>query len=309
VPQVLSLNTVIHDLEKMLAPLIGEHIRMTIQSASDLGAVRVDASQIEQVIVNLAINARDAMPNGGRLFLETQNVEFSSKQQDGDVEIPSGRYVLLKVSDSGIGMDESTKSLIFEPFFTTKERGKGTGLGLSMVYGIIKQSDGFISVNSQPGSGASFSIYLPRVDDEPSPPGTSSTNTSSTSTQAPRGDETVLLVEDDAGLRELARNVLSACGYSVLVVDHGNEAEQLCQERRGSIQLLVTDILMPDVNGVELARRLTQHCPEMRVLFMSGYSEDSIVPRGVIEPGTHFLAKPFTPSALAAKVRDILDKP
>jgi two-component system cell cycle sensor histidine kinase/response regulator CckA len=278
---------------------------MTIETATDLGAVRVDESQIEQVIVNLAINARDAMPNGGRLCLQTQNVEFSSKQQDGDVEIPGGRYVVLKVSDTGTGMDATTKSRIFEPFFTTKEQGKGTGLGLSTVYGIVKQSDGFVSVSSQPGSGTSFSIYLPRVDEVfSSAPGKSPIRA-----QTPRGDETVLLVEDDVGLRELARNALSACGYSVLAVNHGQEAEQLCQERRGAIQLLVTDIRMPGVNGVELARRITQHCPEMRVLFMSGYSEDSIVPRGVIEPGTHFLAKPFTPSALAAKVRDILDNP
>ena len=302
-PQVLNLNSVIQDLDKMLAPLIGEHIRMTIQSAGDLGTVRVDASQIEQVIVNLAINARDAMPHGGKLCLETRNVEFSTKQQEGDVEIPSGRYVLLKVTDTGMGMDESTKNRIFEPFFTTKEQGKGTGLGLSTVYGIVKQSDGFISVSSQPGSGASFSIYLPRVEGAPAAP-----DILMTRAETARGDETILLVEDDEGLRGLARDILRACGYSVLVSDP-TQAEQLCRERRGSIQLLLTDVLMPDVNGVELARRITEHCPEMRVLFMSGYSDDSVVPRGVIDAGTHFLAKPFTPSALAAKVRDVLDTP
>jgi len=302
-PQVLDLNAVIQNLEKMLAPLIGEHIRITIERGADLGSVRVDASQIEQVIVNLAINARDAMPNGGKLLLQTENVELSTKKQDDDVEIPTGRYVLLKVNDNGIGMDDTVKTRIFEPFFTTKEQGKGTGLGLSTVYGIVKQSDGFIAVNSTPGKGTSFSIYLPRVEAE-----TSSQNTSPGRSQTPKGTETVLLVEDDDDLRELARKVLSRCGYRVLV-SPANEAEQLCQQHRGSIQLLVTDILMPEVNGVELARRVTQHCPTMRVLFISGYSDDSIVPRGVIEPGTHFLAKPFTPSALATKVRDILDSP
>jgi PAS domain S-box-containing protein len=303
-PQQLDLNALIGNVEKMLRRLIGEDIELRTVLAPGLGAVRADPGQLEQVILNLAVNARDAMPEGGKLTLETANVALDEAYATARAVVQPGSYVMLAVSDTGTGMSDATKARVFEPFFTTKEVGKGTGLGLSTVYGIIKQSGGYIWVYSEPGHGTTFKIYLPRVEATvapaaPSPP----------PAVALGGAETVLVVEDQAEVRRLTHRVLAARGYRVLVAADGPEALRVAEQHPDPIHLLVTDVIMPGMSGREVALLLSPQRPAMKVLYLSGYADESIVHHGVLEPGIAFLQKPFTVEALARKVREVLDAP
>jgi PAS domain S-box-containing protein len=301
-PQILDLNSVVTSIEKLLRRLIGEDIELAIDLAVDLGRVKADPGQLGQVIMNLAVNSRDAMPKGGKLTLETTNVELETEHVLSDGAIPPGRYVRLAVSDNGCGMSPETQAHIFEPFFSTKEPGKGTGLGLATIYGIVKQSGGGIACTSRLNGGATFGVYLPRMDSvttEEAVPEPESMNT--------RGTETILLVEDEEAVRKLVGGVLQARGYSVLDAPHGEAALAIAHQHRGSIHLLLTDVVMPGMGGPELARRLAPTGQELKVLFMSGYSDDAVARYGVPDPNFAFLQKPFTPDALASKVRALLD--
>jgi signal transduction histidine kinase/CheY-like chemotaxis protein len=301
-PRVINLNEVMLSLDSLLRRLIGEDIEVLTVPANDLGSVRADPGQIEQVIMNLALNARDAMPAGGKLTLETSNVDLDSSYARDDVPVEPGRYVMLAVSDSGEGMSEETQSRIFEPFYTTKEVGKGTGLGLSMVYGIVKQSGGYIWVYSEPHRGTTFKIYLPRTE-QPA----ETTVVEKRPSNVQRGTETILLVEDDPQLRQLSSTVLAHCGYDMLVAASPEEGLAICQSNHKDIRLLVTDVVMPRMNGRQLAEKIVAVCPKVRVLYISGYTNNAIVHYGVLDPGLWFLPKPFSLSALVAKVREVLD--
>ncbi len=301
-PQVLDLNVLVADVEKLLRRLIGEDIELRTVLARNLSAVQADPGQLGQVVMNLAVNARDAMPRGGTLTIETANAELDETYASEHVPTPAGRHVMLAVTDTGIGMDEGTKAHLFEPFFTTKETGKGTGLGLATVYGIVKQSGGYIWVYSEPGHGTTFKIYLPRVEGVPLP-----TAPKPAAPESLRGSETVLLAEDEPAVRSLTRRVLESYGYTVLTTEDGYEALRAAQEHQGPIPLLVTDVVMPKMSGRELAQRLLSERPEMKALYLSGYTDDAIVHHGVLEPGLAFLQKPFTPQTLARKVREVLD--
>jgi PAS domain S-box-containing protein len=302
-PKQLNLNVVVAELGKMLHRLIGEDVVIALELESALGSVRADPGQIEQVIVNLAVNARDAMPEGGKLTIETINVDVDASYASTHVDVRPGPYVRLAVADTGCGMDEATRAQIFEPFFTTKEQGKGTGLGLSTVYGIVKQSDGWLDVESAPGTGTTFAIYLPRLDQkgegEPRDLATAAATT---------GTETILLVEDEAMVRTLASATLRRSGYTVLEAGDGVEALELCAQFTGRIDLLVTDVVMPRMSGRQTAIEVLAVRPGLKVLYVSGYTEDSIVHHGVLDESIAFLEKPFTPAALAARVREILDE-
>lgn len=301
-PQVLNLNALIADVEKLLRRLLREDLEFRTVLAPDLGAVRADPGQLEQVIVNLAVNARDAMPQGGKLTVETANVDLDDAYAQAHVPVVAGRYAMLAVSDTGIGMDTQVKAHIFEPFFTTKEKGKGTGLGLATVYGIVKQSDGYVWVYSEPGQGTTFKIYLPRVEAAAEPPAPKPTPPASL-----RGSETVLLAEDEEAVRNLTRRVLESHGYTVLTAGDGQEALRLADGHAGPIHLLLTDVVMPNMSGRQLAERVVSARPEAKVLYLSGYTDDAIIHHGVLEPGIAFLQKPFTPQGLARKVREVLD--
>ena len=301
-PRVINLNDVMLSLDSLLRRLIGEDIEVLTVPANDLGSVRADPGQIEQVIMNLALNARDAMPSGGKLTLETSNVNLDSSYARDHQPVEPGRYVMLAVSDSGEGMSEETQSRIFEPFYTTKEVGKGTGLGLSMVYGIVKQSGGYIWVYSEPQRGTAFKIYLPRTDQA-----AETTAAEKRSASVQRGTETILLVEDDPQLRQLSSTVLAHCGYNMLVAGSPEEGLAICQANHHDIRLLVTDVVMPRMNGRQLAEKIVEVCPKVRVLYISGYTNNAIVHYGVLDPGLWFLPKPFSLSALVAKVREVLD--
>jgi len=301
-PKVIDLNALIVNLDQMLRRLIGEDILVVTATAPDLGSVKADPGQIEQVIMNLVVNARDAMPNGGKLTLETANVDLDADYAREHEGVRPGSYVMLAVSDTGLGMDSQTQARIFEPFFTTKELGRGTGLGLSTVYGIVKQSGGNIWVYSELNRGTTFKIYLARVEN---PAGNVQ---QSTKPAVPtQGHETILLVEDDQQVRELTRSVLIARGYTVLVAENGPAAVKLCEQRGNEIDLLLTDVVMPGISGREVASQVAARWPNIKVLYMSGYTENSIVHHGVLDTGTFFLAKPFTPTALANKLREVLD--
>lgn len=300
--QVLDPNALIGEIQKMLRRLIGEDIELITRLAPDLGAVRADPGQLEQVIMNLAVNARDAMPTGGRLLIETRNVELGEDDARRLAPLQPGPHVVLIISDTGAGMDESTRERIFEPFFTTKEKGKGTGLGLSTVYGIVQQSGGHIWVYSEPGQGTTFKIYLPRVDARPE-----AAPAPSDADGAHNGREVVLLVEDEDAVRSLARRILEKRGYTVLTARTGPEALRIAERHDGPIHLILTDVVMPEMSGRELAERIAPTRPDARTLFMSGYTEDDVLRRGVLNEGAAFLEKPFTPSALAQKVREVLD--
>jgi signal transduction histidine kinase len=301
-PKVFNLNELVQNLEKMLRRLVSENIEMRTVLAPDLGAVRADRSQIEQVIMNLVVNAGDAMPKGGKLTLETSNVYLDEAYAQRHQTVQPGRYILLTVTDTGTGIDTENLSRIFEPFFTTKEFGKGTGLGLSMVYGIVKQSGGNIWVYSEPGRGTSFKIYLPLVG-----AAIDSTSAGPSANANSRGTETILLVEDDEQVRELASEALSASGYNVLVAENPDAAIALCHTNKTRIELLLTDVVMPRISGPELAVQLTLIRPELRVLYMSGYTAQAILHHGELDANTFFLQKPFTPSSLSIKVREVLD--
>jgi PAS domain S-box-containing protein len=301
-PKVLDLNAVVSDTGKMLRRLIGEDIELVTILDSEAGRVKADPHQIEQVLMNLAVNARDAMPDGGQLIIETMNVELDEEYAGQHISIRPGPYVMLAVSDTGDGMDEETQSRIFEPFFTTKERGRGTGLGLSTVYGIVKQSDGYVWVYSEPGRGTTFKIYLPRVEEE-----IEAIEPSAAPTDLLWGTETILLVEDEEGVRKITREALELNGYRVLEAAGGAEAQVICKLHEGRIDLMVTDMIMPQMSGRELAERLASLRPEMKVLYISGYTENAVLQQG-LEAGMAFLQKPFTLEALTQKVREVLDK-
>jgi len=284
----------------MLQRLIGEDIELVYRPGAELGRVKVDPGQLEQVIMNLAVNARDAMPEGGRITIETGNVELGEHYARQHVGVQPGQYVMLALSDTGIGMDVATQARIFEPFFTTKAPGKGTGLGLSTVYGIVKQSDGNIWVYSEPGRGTTFKVYLPRVED--------AAESVQVIKPAPgRGTESILLVEDDEGVRALAREVLEDYGYTVFEARDVADAILIAERHTGPIHLLLSDVVMPQMSGRALAERLAPLRPEMKVLFMSGYTDNAIVHHGRLDSDASFVQKPFTPDALARKVREVLD--
>lgn len=300
-PRVLNLNTLVVNLSKLLRRVIGEDIELTTHLSPDLGNVKADPGQLEQVIINLAVNARDAMPEGGRLLISTANLDWcSSAIPDGGPEL-SGPFVVLTVEDTGCGMDEETRRRIFEPFFTTKPPGQGVGLGLSTVYGIVRQHGGAVEVDSAPGRGTTFRVLLPRVE-EPAAPVQEAPLTAS-----PCGEETILLVEDEPGVRGLVKRALEQLGYTVLEAADPDAASLICQTHRGRIDLLVTDVVMPGTSGRKLAEMLVGLRPELKVLYLSGYSENQIGRVGVLEPGLNFLAKPFTLESLARKVREVLD--
>jgi PAS domain S-box-containing protein len=301
-PKEIDLNAVVEQLAKMLRRVIGEDVAFTMTLAPHLGRVRADPGQIEQVLMNLATNARDAMPNGGTLTIETANVSFDETNLRDHPGARPGSYVLLAVTDSGIGMDQATQAHIFEPFFTTKEVGKGTGLGLAAVYGIVKQSEGSIDVRSEPGCGTTFTMYLPRF-----------ANPLPSVTQAPRverptGSETILVVEDEQQLRTLARLVLETSGYTVLGAEDGQRALSIAAEYPGQIDLLLTDVVMPGLSGRQIAERLSARQPGLKVLYTSGYTDDVVVRQGIVYSGVEFLQKPFTPTALVQRVRQVLDR-
>jgi PAS domain S-box-containing protein len=302
-PRVLMLNDLILDMDRLLRRLIGEDIELITLPAANLGWVKVDPGQIEQVIVNLAVNSRDAMPSGGRLTIETRNATLDEVYAHQHIEAAVGAYVLLGISDTGIGMDAEVQAHLFEPFFTTKSAGRGTGLGLATCYGIVKQHGGVINCYSEVGHGTTFKIYLPRVEALPQ------TEQRPTYTEEmPRGSETVLLVEDEAAVRTLAARILRDQGYVVLEAANGEEGLRLAQERGGEIiDLLLTDVVMPRMSGVALAEQLQALRPAIKVLFTSGYTDNAIIHHSQVDPGIAFLHKPFSPAALARKVRDVLD--
>ena len=301
-PRVLDLNALLADLDKMLRRMIGEDIEMSTVEGQPLGRIKADPGQIEQIVMNLVVNARDAMPQGGKLTLGTANVDLDHAFARRNAGARAGAYVLLSVVDTGTGMDPETQSHIFEPFFTTKEMGKGTGLGLATVYGIVKQNNGYIEVESAPGRGACFRVYLPRVQDR------AEALRARESTAPPQGSETILVVEDEDLVRQVVREALRSFGYTVLETGDAEEGARICKSHAGSIHLLMTDVIMPKMNGRALAKRLILQRPDLKVLYMSGYTDSAIVQHGVLEPGVSFLQKPFALTTLARKVRDVLDE-
>ncbi|HEV8508896.1 MAG TPA: response regulator [Gemmatimonadales bacterium] len=303
-PRIIDLNSVVLNLDKMLRSLISENIDLKTDLATNLAAARADPNQIEQVIMNLAINARDAMPEGGTLTIETSNATLDHAYAAQHVSVVPGDYVMLAVTDTGSGMDESTKARIFEPFFTTKPAGRGTGLGLSTVYGIVKQSGGNIWLYSEPGKGSTFKIYLPAIEALPQDIGKADPVEASR-----RGGGTILVVEDDEQLRRLTHRALAGRGYTVLEADRGSTALDIARRHKGTIDLLLTDVIMPDTNGRKLADTIRAARPGLRVLYMSGYPDGAIGNHGMLEPGVAYLAKPFTTEAIIRKVREVLEAP
>jgi two-component system cell cycle sensor histidine kinase/response regulator CckA len=303
-PRVLDLNSVVAEMGRMLRRLIGEDVELRTVLRPDLGKIRADPGQIEQVLMNLAINARDAMPGGGKLTIETQAVTFTEELADQPFAVSAGIYAKLLVTDTGIGMDEETVARIFEPFFTTKESGRGTGLGLSTVYGIIKQSGGYVLVHSEVGRGTTFAVYLPQVD-----AGSEEYKLSTAIQDHLQDNETILLVEDQDTVRRTVSKILETYGYQVLEARNGGSALLLCERYEKPIDLLLTDVVMPEMSGRELADRLASQHPEMKVLYMSGYIDDVIVHHGVLDEGTAFIQKPFAADVLARKVREVLGDP
>jgi len=302
VAEVLDLTQVVTGTTDMLRRLIGEDIDLTTVFQPGAAKVQADRGQLEQVLVNLVVNARDAMPQGGKLVIEVQETLVDRGFAGEQVNVPAGHYAVLSVHDTGVGMDAETRSHVFEPFFTTKGEGGGTGLGLATVYGIVKQSGGFVWVHSEPGQGSTFKVYLPRVEAElPEAPATNPPVAS------PRGSETILIAEDEDALRELSREVLESQGYRVLEARGGNEALEEARRHGGRIHLLLTDVVMPSLNGRELAEKLTAEHAAVKVLYMSGYTDDMVLRRGVLNEGTAFIQKPFTPDALVRRVRAVLD--
>lgn len=301
-PQVLDLNNLVTGLSSMLQRLIGEDIDLRLALDPSLGRVNADPGQIEQVLMNLVVNARDAMPKGGSLTIETSNVELDRSYTGRHLSAKLGPHVLLAVSDSGHGMDETTRARLFEPFFTTKSAGKGTGLGLSTVFGIIQQSGGSLEVYSEPDRGTSVKVYLPRIDQPVA------VEAEELKRKAVRGTETILVVEDDEMVRKLVRETLEREGYRTMDAADPVEARRIADDHRGEIQLLITDVVMPKVSGRDLAAQITARQPSVKVLYMSGYTDNAVVNSGILEKEAAFLQKPFTPEALARKVREVLEK-
>jgi len=299
-PRVVDLNEIVHGIDKMLRRIIGEDVELKTVLANGLSTVKIDPSHIDQVIMNLAVNSRDAMPAGGRLTIETANVELSEEYSASHVGAVPGKYVMLALSDTGCGMDAETRSRIFEPFYTTKEKGKGTGLGLSIVYGIVKQNAGDVLVYSEPGQGTVFKIYLPAVDSPPETVRVEATEGAAAAT------ETILLVEDEEQVRKLARSMLQRRGYRVLEAASPAAAEELLRQHRDGIDLLLTDVVMPQMSGAELASRVRAARPGIKVLYMSGYTDSGIVQQGFLAEDTPYIQKPFTAAGLAKKVREVL---
>ncbi|TFH31702.1 MAG: response regulator [Deltaproteobacteria bacterium] len=301
-PKVMQLDRLVAEVLTMLARLIGEDIALQTVTGKSLGSVKVDSGQFQQILMNLVVNARDAMPGGGKIVIETANVDLDEDYCVLHPYVVPGRFVMLAVSDTGEGMSEEVKAHIFEPFFTTKERGSGTGLGLATTYGAVKQSGGSIEVYSDVGKGTTFKIYLPRVEEEGKP------EKNAPLQDLPGGAETVLLVEDEETVRDMCSRILGDLGYRVTQARSGAEAVAVAARTADRIDLLLTDIVMPGMSGKELATKLAPHHPEMKVLFMSGYTDDAIVHHGVLDEGVSFIGKPYTPLALARKVREVLDK-
>jgi signal transduction histidine kinase/CheY-like chemotaxis protein len=304
-PRVLDLNTVVATVEPMLRRLIGEDITIISQSGAR-GYVVADPGQLEQVLVNLVVNARDAMPQGGRISIETKNVELDEVYTSDHAPVVTGRYVMLAVSDNGVGMDQDTREHAFDPFFTTKEAGKGTGLGLATVYGIVKQSGGYVWIYSESGHGTAVKLYFPEVSAAQAF-GASGEHKSS-DPAADRGSETILVVEDEDAVRSLTCRILERQGYRVIAAHHGREAVEIASTEPGRIDLVLTDIVMPGMNGRGLVERLAGIRPTIKSLYMSGYTDDDIIRRGFIEPSKSFLQKPFTSEALLQTVRKVLDE-
>jgi PAS domain S-box-containing protein len=298
-PAIINLSTVVRGMQSMLRRLISEHVDLAFRFDDALGHVKADPSQIEQVILNLAVNAQDAMPDGGKLTIETGPVYLDSGDATNHLAPRAGHYAMLAVSDTGIGMDALTRERIFEPFFTTKELGKGTGLGLSTVYGIVQQSEGGLFVYSEPGHGTTFKVYLPQVDEIPAKPLILDSRDQS-------GTETILLVEDEPALRALTKRVLSSVGYTVIDAPSGEEALAKLTAHDGPVHLMLTDVVMPGMNGRELAVRVAELRPEIKVLYASGYTDDAIFRHGVLDDGSRFISKPYAPSELRRKVRETL---
>ncbi|MFH1299821.1 MAG: response regulator, partial [Planctomycetota bacterium] len=302
-PKLLDLNDTIEDMIKMLRRLIGEDIEFAWLPGTSLGLVKMDPSQVDQILANLCVNASDAISGIGKITLETQNIDFAEQYCSEHQDYLPGKYVMLSVSDSGSGMDQATLANIFEPFFTTKKAGKGTGLGLATVYGIIKQNKGFIHVESEPGKGATFQLFIPRQQ-----AGVKSKDTRRTS-QVPHGiDEVILLIDDEPMLSNVSKNILESLGYEVLAANSPREAIRIAQEYQGSIDLLLTDVVMPEMNGKDLYKSLKAIVPNLKVLFMSGYTVNIIADHGVINDGIFFLQKPFSRDELAIKVRQIIEQ-
>jgi signal transduction histidine kinase len=303
-PQSMELNPKIAEIEKLLRSLLGEDIDLVVKLHPECGLVCFDESQIEQVVLNLVVNARDAMPQGGRLVIQTSTADISESVEDQYLGAKPGSYVVLTISDTGVGMNRETLQHIFEPFFTTKERGKGTGLGLATVYGIVTQSGGYVWAYSEPGQGTTFKVYLPRIArGEPSGVGTATPRAS------PQGSETVLVVEDENPVRLVAVANLRKAGYRVLEARNAEEALQVASAHVGLIDLVLTDVLMPGIHGPELVKRITERLPGVKALYMSGHADDALLHHGVLEGGLAFLEKPFTRDELTGKVREVLDRP
>ena len=296
----VDLNEVVKNTQGMLERLIPENIQLSTVLTTDLGLIRANRTQIEQVMLNLVVNARDAMPMGGTLTIETESFELSESTPTHQLDLAPGDYVLLTVRDTGAGMDAETLSHIFEPFYTTKQKGKGTGLGLATVYGIVKQSGGSINVQSKPNSGTTFRIYLPRTEDMPK-------RVAAPKGEMQRGSETILVVEDNRTVRQLTTEMLMTRGYRVLSADSGEEAMRLCKNCEGGVDLLLTDVIMPQESGPSLAERVTRMKPDIKVLYMSGYAEEMINQQGLLDGTVALLTKPFTMHELAMKVREVLD--
>lgn len=300
-PRVIDLNDLLENMDKMLQRILGEDVDLVSLRAESLGRIRVDPGHMEQVIMNLVINSRDAMPTGGKLTIETKNVVLNEAHAEEHLGVRPGPYVMLAVTDTGMGMDQATQLRMFEPFFTTKETGKGTGLGLSTVFGIVQRCGGSIWVYSEPGNGTTFKVYIPLIDAD------ADVVAPSLAPATLAGTETILLVEDEDQIRAVARGILRKHGYKVIEARDADEALRLCESHPGTIHLLVTDVVMPHMGGPELAKRVAQARPDVKVLCMSGYTDDALIRHGAIDAGIAYLQKPITPDRLAQKVRAVLD--